>query len=89
MHVLIILYYTETMNSFTNDCEHVFHSVDSVHNHFIMDWKNALTHFKSYVEKVDIIDDITDDLFDEEDDNMDEEEPEQDEQDFCIFQFEL
>ena len=80
------------MNSFTNDCEHVFHSVDSVHNHFIMDWKNALTHFKTYVEKVDIIHDITDDLFDEEEEEdaeIDEEEPEQDEEDFCIFQFEL
>jgi hypothetical protein len=57
-----------------------------------MDWKNALTHFKTYVEKIDIINDdfITDDLFEEDNDaDTDEEEPSQYEEDFCIFQFEL
>jgi hypothetical protein len=77
------------MNSFTNDCEHVFHSVESVQNHFIMDWKNALSHFKTYVEKIDIIDDIADDLFEDADMEEEEPEPEQEQQDFCIFQFEL
>lgn len=86
------------MNSFTNDCEHVFHSVDSVRNHFIMDWKNALTHFA--------ISDIvetrprsrTNVIFDGNDTDTDEEEdpdtklelhPSTEPEDFCIFQFEL
>lgn len=88
------------MNSFTNDCEHVFHSVDSVHNHFIMDWKNALTHFETYsnkiADKIDSVKNITYDVFEEEDDvDTDEEdltiktEPEEEEEDFCMFQFEL
>jgi hypothetical protein len=80
------------MTSFTNDCEHVFHSVDSVRNHFIMDWKNALTHFDTFVDRVDnVVHNIADDLFEEEDADTDEDEADEPEEDhdLCIFQFEL
>lgn len=87
---LLTILHTETMNSFTNDCEHVFHSVDSVHNHFIMDWKNAFTHFETFVDKEDI-DNTVNELCDDNDADTDEEEEEceQNAQDFCIFQFEF
>ena len=92
--VVILLYYTETMTSFTPDCEDVFHSVESVYTHFIMDWKNALSQFEPFLDNT-----FLDNTFMNNDDEevSDENASERDEQeyfepdteDFCIFQFEL
>jgi len=78
------------MNSFTSDCGDVFRSVESVQHHFIMEWKNALTHFDTFPNKVY---DTTNELFDDYDADTDEEDREleldEEDQDFCIFQIEL
>jgi hypothetical protein len=57
-----------------------------------MDWKNALTHFDTFVDRVDnVVHNIADDLFEEEDADTDEDEADEPEEDhdLCIFQFEL
>lgn len=88
------------MTSITNNCEHVFRSVESVrNNHFIMDWKNALTHFETIADIVETRPrSRTNVIFDGNDTDTDEEEdldaklelhPSTEPEDFCIFQFEL